>query len=222
MQFGYLNLALPRIRNYHILILTRTFKSPNWKGDIGMAEVITFPETKALEDKLPINITAVEEICDSYKVQKEKTQYVRAGVKSLCNDMQEINDDMVEILRSKYAFFIGTLEIVDIDSLDEDSFNRIASYLEFTEKRETDYVDWKNRIRSATMKMRECRKRFPGAAIEIRKFTKIANKTIKNMDHFLSVLRESHWRMSIIFNTRRTHFPKIHNSANEALKALWE
>ena len=187
-----------------------------------MAEAITFPETKALEDKLPINITAVEEICDSYKVQKAKTQYVRDGVKRLCEDMQEINDDMVESLSSKYAFFIGTLEIVDIESLDEDSFSRIADYLEFSEKRETDYVDWKNRIESATIKMRECRKRFPGAAIEIRKFTKIANKTKRNMDHIISVLRESHWRLSIIYNTRRTHSPRIHKSADEALKALWE
>ena len=136
--------------------------------------------------------------------------------------MQEINDDMVESLSSKYAFFIGTLEIVDIESLDEDSFSRIAEYLEFSEKRETDYVDWKNRIESATTKMRECRKRFPGAAIEIRKFTKIANKTKRNMDHIVSVLRESHWRLSIIYNTRRTHSPKIHKSADEALKALWE
>ena len=61
MRFSYLNLSLPRIRNYDILILTRTLNSPNRKGDIGMAEVITFPETKALEDKLPINITAVDE-----------------------------------------------------------------------------------------------------------------------------------------------------------------
>ena len=195
---------MPRIRNYDILILTRTLNSPNRKGDIGMAEVITFPETKALEDKLPINITAVDEICDSYKVQKEKTQYVRAGVKSLCKDMQEINDDMVEILRSKYAFFIGTLEIVDIDSLDEDSFNRIASYLEFTEKRETDYVDWKNRIRSAIMKMRECRKRFPGAAIEIRKFTKIANKTMKNMDHILTEIIRGAWERSLAEDDEET------------------
>lgn len=204
------------------IILTRTFKSPNRKGDIEMAEAITFPQTKALEDKLPTNITAVEEICDSYKVQKEKSQYVRAGVKRLCEDMQEINDDMVEILSSKYAFFVGSLEIVDVDSLDEDSFNRIARYLELTEKRETDYVDWKNRIRSAILKMRECREKFPGAAIEIFKFTRIANKTAKNMDRILSVLRESHWRMSIIYNARRTHSPKIHKSADEALKALWE
>ena len=45
-----------------------------------MAEAIPFPETKALEDKLPVNITAVEEICDSYRAQKEKTRFVRAGV----------------------------------------------------------------------------------------------------------------------------------------------
>lgn len=187
-----------------------------------MAEVITFPETRALEDKLPINIKAVNEICDSYKLQKAKSRSFRADVKSLCNDMQEINDDMVESLSSRYAFFIGTLELVDIESLDEDSFNRIANYLEFTEKRETDYVNWKNSMGSAEIKMRECRKRFPGAAIEIRKFTKIANKTIRNMDHIISVLRESHWRLSIIYNTRRTHSPRIHKSANEALKALWE
>ncbi|MDE3001584.1 MAG: hypothetical protein OXU79_21105 [Gemmatimonadota bacterium] len=187
-----------------------------------MAEAITFPETMALEDKLPVNITAVEEMCDSYKAQKEKTQYVRAGVKRLCEDMQEINDDMVEILSSKYAFFVGSLEILDVDSLDEDSFYRIAHYLELTEKRETDYVDWRNRIRSAIVKMRECKGRFPGAAIEIFKFTRIANKTVKNMDRILSVLRESHWRMSIIHNARRTHSPKIHNSADEALKALWK
>ena len=187
-----------------------------------MAEAITFPETKALEDKLPVNITAVEEICDSYKAQKEKTQFVRAGVKRLCEDMKVINDDMVEILSSKYAFFVGSLEIVDIDSLNEDSFDRIARYLELTEKRETDYVDWKNRISSAILKMRECRERFPGAAIEIFKFTRIAKKTVKNMDRILSVLRESHWRMSIIHNARRTHSPKIHNTADEALKALWE
>ena len=123
-----------------------------------MAEVITFPETKALEDKLPININAVNEICDSYGVQNEKTRSFRAGVRSLCDDMQEINDDIVEILRSRYAFFMGTLEIVDIESLDEDSFNRIAGYLESAEKREADYVDSKNRIGSAIMKMRECRK----------------------------------------------------------------
>ena len=134
--------------------------------------------------------------------------------------MQEINDDMVEILSSKYTFFVGSLEIVDVDSLDEESFNRIARYLELTEKRETDYVDWKGRIRSAILKMRECRERFPGAAIEIFKFTRIANKTVKNMDRILSVLRESHWRMSIIHNARRSHSPKIHSSADEALKAL--
>ena len=222
MRLSCLKLPLPRIRNYDILISPRTRNNPIRKGDIGMAEVISFPETKALEDKLPININAVNEICDSYRVQNEKTRSFRAGVRSLCDDMQEINDDIVEILRSRYAFFMGTLEIVDIESLDEDSFNRIAGYLESAEKREADYVDSKNRIGSAIMKMRECRKRFPGAEIDIRKFIKIANKTIKNMDRILGVLTESHWRMSIVYNTRRTHSPRIHRSADEALKALWE
>lgn len=204
------------------IILTRRDTSPYRQEVIEMAEAITFPESKALEDKLPANITAIEEICDSYRVEKEKSRFVRAGVKRLCEDMRKINDDMVEILSSRYAFFAGSLEIIDVDSLDEDSFNRIARYLELTEKRETDYVDWKNRIGSAIVKMRECRERFPGAAIDIFRFTRIARKTVKNMDRILSVLRESHWRMSIIHNARRTHSPKIHNSADEALKALWE